>query len=212
MDNTKLKSRKQHKLEEKNACPTMYTRPVGVIPELKGKTFEEVQKVYRENMNIDKVCCINLQSDANVGMIVRTASLFGMSEVIIIGKRKYDKRTTVGTDHYIPVTRILATTGTYNEELDTEKILSYIEECSSTHNIIFVENIEKSIDMRHMKKEITNGKPAMFVMGSEDKGIPEEVLKFKNAKCVIIPQKGVTSCFNVSIAFSIIATMYYYSA
>lgn len=201
-------SRQKTKQEERNSI--MYTKPIGVIPELQGKTFEEVQKVYHENMNLNKVVCLNLKSDANIGMIIRTASLFGMSEVIIIGRRKYDARTSVGTEMYIPVTRIFAATGPYSEELDIPKILSQIEEWSKTHNIVFVENSVNSIDMRDMKKTITNDKPVMFIMGSEDKGIPEDILKYKNSTCVIIPQKGVTSCFNVSIAFSIVSTMYYY--
>ncbi len=51
----------------------------------------------------------------------------------------------------------------------------------------------------------------MFIMGAENKGIPPEILKFSPSICVQIHQKGVIPCFNVNIAFSIVAAMYYYN-
>ena len=53
-------------------------------------------------------------------------------------------------------------------------------------------------------------KPVIFIMGSENGGIPERLLDFQPSICIKIPQKGVMPCFNVSIAFSIVASKYYY--
>jgi hypothetical protein len=66
----------------------------------------------------EKVCCLNLHDDMNIGQIVRTAELFGMSEVLIVGRKKYDRRTIVGAEFRIPVTKHWTAKGDHSEKLD----------------------------------------------------------------------------------------------
>lgn len=205
------KSKNQLKREAKQTPKSAPSGPLNVLSELKDKPVAEIQKIYRENMNADKVCCLNLQSNANAGMIIRTANIFAMSEVIILGRRKFDPRATVGADNYMDVTRIDATVGTENDQLDIPKILAYLTHWSQTHSIVFVELSPHAIDLREMNKNVAKDKPVMFILGAENEGIPTEILQFKPSICVQIPQKGVIPCFNVSIAFSIVASMYYFT-
>lgn len=184
--------------------------PLNVRNGLEGLTIEQVQNIYRQTMNNDKVCCLNIKSEANIGMIMRTASLFGMGEMITLGKRKFNARTSIGAESFIPLNKISASCGVHNDQLDIEKILTELECLSKTHQIIFIELSPESIDFRDMKKKIAADKPVLFVLGSENGGIPEQVLKFQPSVTLMIPQKGVMPCFNVSIAFSIVASMYYY--
>lgn len=148
----------------------------------------------------------------NVGQIVRTASLFNMAEVLIVGRRSYDKRTTVGMDHYIPVTRITATIGDHNEDLDLAKIRDLFDSWSKTHTLVMVEHGGDSLENLHtMLNKVNFDKPlpALFIMGSEDNGIPNELLDLPGSLRISIPQFGVGRSFNVSNAFSMVAWEYY---
>ncbi len=183
--------------------------PLNVRADLQHLSYNELVKIYKESMNKDKVCCLNLTGDTNIGQIIRTASLFVMSEVIIVGRRFYDRRTTVGTHNYIPTTTLMAAEGDHSEKLVIPEILKLLTEWSETHNIFFVEFSDKAIPLNKLHDNIYNAKPAMFVMGTEHDGIPQKILDFKPSICVKIPQKGVGPCFNVSNAFAMVAWEYY---
>jgi len=43
-----------------------------------------------------QVICLNLSGDINIGGIIRTASLFGVGKVHLLGRKRYDKRGAVG--------------------------------------------------------------------------------------------------------------------
>jgi tRNA G18 (ribose-2'-O)-methylase SpoU len=47
------------------------------------------------------VAAINLNGDLNIGMIIRSAVIFGARKMYIFGRGRYDKRTTVGAHNYI---------------------------------------------------------------------------------------------------------------
>uniref|UniRef100_A0A6C0J1X0 Uncharacterized protein n=1 Tax=viral metagenome TaxID=1070528 RepID=A0A6C0J1X0_9ZZZZ len=64
-----------------------------------------VRSKYIQESRPEKVCCLNLHGDMNIGQIVRTAEIFGMSEVLIVWRKKYDRRITVGVEFRIPVTK-----------------------------------------------------------------------------------------------------------
>lgn len=180
-----------------------------VQPEFRSLSQQGVVDEYKKRMNGDKVCCMNLSGESNIGQIVRTASLFEMSEVIILGRRKYNRRSTVGSHNYIPVTTLMCTEGNHSENFNIPSVLKFLAEWSQTHTIVFVELRSDAISARDFKTSLPSDKQIMFVMGSEHDGIPEEVLAFQPSLCVEIPQKGVMRCFNVSNAFAIVAWEYY---
>lgn len=186
-----------------------------VSSELQHLTMDEqVNNGTLKNVRPDKVCCLNLKGNINVGQIIRTASIFNMAEVLIIGRRTYDKRTTVGMHHYIPITKISATIGDHNDQLDLVKIRELFIELSATHTMIMVEHGGESLVNLHnilgnLKCSSQRTLPLLFIMGSEDHGIPSELMDLPNVLRISIPQFGVCRSFNVSNAFAMVAWEYY---
>ena len=185
---------------------------MNVKDEYKDLNVNELKELYLQNSDKNAVLCLNLTGEFNIGSIVRTASLFSMGKIIILGKRTYDKRTTVGMENYIPVERIRATIGAHDEKLDLPYVNKLINEYKKKYQVIFVE--QGGIDLREIQT-LTNkssylslSNPVMFVLGSESEGIPQELLK--GEKIVSIPQKGIGRSFNVGHAFAMIAYAYYY--
>lgn len=182
------------------------TRLLNVRTEYQNLTTSEIREIYLHDMNQDMVMCLNLTGEFNIGCIVRTASLFGMGKVIIIGRRIYDKRTTVGMHLYIPVERITAS-DRENIELDVDKIQKVLEGYMQTHQIVFVEH--GGYDLRTIHEHTNHAKPVLFVMGPEGGGIPAQLLAMKGTQIVSISQLGIGRSFNVSSAFAMIAYEYY---
>lgn len=66
--------------------------------EFKGKTHEEIVNSLKTNDLV--VAMSNRIRDFNWGTVIRNANAFGVSKCIFTGKRKYDRRGTVGAHHY----------------------------------------------------------------------------------------------------------------
>lgn len=167
---------------------------------------DEIKNQYSSMANNHAVACLNLTSDTNIGLIIRTSSLFEIGKVFVMGRRRYDKRSSVGTHHMIPIERYPCAIGVHNEFLDIDKVTQKLVELSQTYCIVFIEQTSSAISIYDFKKHISFTKPILFVVGTESEGIPIEVLN--NPKimglCVYIPQGGVGRSHNVSIALGIV--------
>jgi tRNA G18 (ribose-2'-O)-methylase SpoU len=182
-------------------------RLLNVLDEYQHLKCEEIQTIYLREMNCDIVMCLNLTGEFNIGTIIRTASLFCMGKVIIVGKRSYDKRTTVGMHRYIPTERIIAYKGDDDIELDVEKIKNILEVLCQTHQIIFVEH--GGFGLRNIHEHVDHNRPILFVLGPEGEGIPLELLKMPNTQITSIKQHGIGRSFNVGHAFAMVVYEYY---
>lgn len=182
---------------------------LNVRDDLQALSPEELRKVYLDNCNKDAVMCLNLTGEINIGMVIRTASLFSMGKVIIVGKRKYDKRTTVGMHNYIPLEIVKATSGVHNDSFCVSEIVDLIENYKKNYNIVFVEHGGILLKDIHKVLDDKIDKPTMFIMGSENNGIPEEILNIKDTCRVSITQKGIGRSFNVATAFSMVVYEFY---
>lgn len=182
---------------------------MNVQDSLKHLTTEEVKQIYVDNAFEDAVCILNLSGDINVGMALRTSSLFGVSKFYIIGRRKYDKRGNVGMDKYIEVVKITSTEGFHNEEFDTEKLIEILSDLSRIYNLIFIEQGGSNV-VNYFNTYDKKGKPCLFIAGNEGIGIPKEITShFRESAMVEIPQKGVGRSFNVACAISIVLYEFY---
>lgn len=190
--------------------PFLVTR-MNVLDELKDNDVQALQEIYLKNANRDAVVCLNLTGEINIGMIIRSASNFSMGRVIIIGKRSYDRRAAVGMQNYIPIEREHAMVGNHNEILNTNMVNEYLAQMSADYQIIFVE--QGGISITEITKcNFKSVKPVMFILGTEQNGIPDEILQKKEelgAIIVSIPQTGIGRSFNVSNAFAIVGAFYY---
>lgn len=177
-----------------------------VHDDLKGMTLNELQEIQQKESLPYAVCALNLTGDLNIGMMARTACIFGASKFIIFGRRKYDKRSTVGAQNYIPIVRIDGfKKGT--KELCVEKFNDAMDE----HQLypVAIEQGGYRIDMLNMGDwteligcEAMNPPYPCLVFGNENQGIPEEILN----ECVTtltLPQRGVLRSLNVSAAAAV---------
>lgn len=165
-----------------------------VLDQYKNLTLLELRDVIDNDKLPYAVCVLNLTGDLNVGMIMRTACLMGAERMIIFGRRKYDKRSTVGSQNYITVDRIdgLEDDLTYDiEAFDTAMSLW-------NYQPICIETGGPTINQFNWK-DLTQ-KPCL-VFGNEGRGIPDSILR--DLPRVSIPQRGVLRSLNVAVAAGI---------
>ena len=140
----------------------------------------------------------NLDGNMNIAMSIRTAAVFGCSDVWIVGRRRYDARPEVGAKHYIKV----------HKEVEIDPLTFFQE---NSLQPILVEQGGTALEEMNFKPYIKNTEklPVCFIMGSESDGIPKEFLEvMKDQPKVSISQIGMIRSLNVSIAGSIV--MYEY--
>ena len=128
-------------------------------------------------------------------MAIRSAALFGFSDVYIVGRRKRDKRGDVGACNYIKVHQV----ETINDEYFKENKLMPIIVEQNGHPL-------EEFDFRpYFPKTISNEYKVAFIVGSEQEGVNIKL----NGPMITISQYGVMRSFNVAMASSII--MYEYT-
>lgn len=177
-------------------------------------TIEDNKCIY-EMMSVPiEVACINLEHNLNVGTLVRTASLFAVSKIHIIGKKKYDRRGAVGLQNYIPVIHHSAITHDENGVVDDDKMIDILKTISHDHFLVFIEQTKQSINLINMNKIITSqSKSPLFIVGSESCGISQKIIEyFSKSSDVIfieIPQGGIGRSHNVTCALSIVLWEYF---
>jgi tRNA G18 (ribose-2'-O)-methylase SpoU len=174
---------------------------------LKNRTLTELQDIQRGHTLPFAVCAISITGDLNVGMIARTACIFGAQEFVIFGRRKYDKRSTVGAQNYMPITRIdgfeEGTTLSPTKFYDMLRLHRYTP--------VFVEQGGDTLDAvvlttgwkKYLSMYVQPGTSPCLVFGNENEGIPEELMLPGYAK-ISIDQRGVLRSLNVSAAAAIL--------
>lgn len=141
---------------------------------------------------------LNLDGNMNIAMSIRTAAVLGVSDVWIVGVRRYDARPEVGARHYVRVHKV--------PMLDDPR--AFFTERSLQP--ILVEQGGVPLEEMNFRPYIRDTeKPVCFIMGSESHGISAEWLHaLKAAPRISISQYGMIRSLNVSIAASIV--MYEY--
>jgi len=134
--------------------------------------------------NFSVVCC-NFAHDFNIATVIRNANAFVAREVIILGRRRYDRRGTVGTHNY--------TRFKYVRETDMLTL-------KDDDFVVGVDNVEDAEDI--IKFEWPTKRHVIMVFGQEQIGIPEKV-KARCHKMIYIPQYGSVRSLNVGCASAI---------
>jgi tRNA G18 (ribose-2'-O)-methylase SpoU len=134
---------------------------------------------------------LNLDGNMNIGMSIRTAAVLGCSDVWVVGKRAYDRRSEVGARNYIRLHRLseIPDPRAFFEEQGIQPIL--VEQGGQAlEDYTFDTKCDKRI---------------VFIMGSESHGIPEDWLRaLHDVPRLSISQYGLVRSLNVSTAASII--------
>jgi tRNA G18 (ribose-2'-O)-methylase SpoU len=168
----------------------------------KNNAYEENVKICQNDRLPFSVGLINVTGDLNVGMMIRSACLMGASNFYIFGRKKFDKRSTVGAEKYINIVQ-------YNYEAPLHADQQILEDLLTLDHHIFICE-QGGVELGTFEcgltyKKIKNKEP-LFLFGSESHGVPD-VIANQFTK-ISIPQRGVLRSYNVSAAMNIMCWDY----
>jgi tRNA G18 (ribose-2'-O)-methylase SpoU len=181
---------------------------LNVHNQLKDRSVPELKEISMSDRFPFAVMALSLTGDGNIGGIVRSSVLHGAEKVWVFGRRKFDRRSTVGSLNYIDHEIVYGFKDKDNAVFDLDKFEKIIVE--NNYFPIFIEQHPIAIslqDFSWFKKE--QNKKFLIVMGNETNGIPIEFIdrfcgRFQG-KVVSVPQRGVIRSFNVANAMNIVA-------
>jgi tRNA G18 (ribose-2'-O)-methylase SpoU len=190
-------------------------RPLNVRSEYQGLEPEQLKKIQNGLSFNCEVLLFNIRTSGNIAMIIRTACLMGCKQVIICGRKHYDKRFTVGAENYIPVNYIekplKVTIDCKKGTNPVEYIETYdynVEEfikCCEGRTPVFLEQGGK--DIRGISWKLVEN--PLVILGNESIGIPRDFIKsvkevLPKTLTVSIQQYSVMRSLNVAVAASIV--------
>jgi hypothetical protein len=160
---------------------------------------------------------LNVVSDLNMGNMMRTSSLCGCRKFIIYGRRKFDKRSSVGSFNYIDYEQIAggkplkSHLDPYDFVIDPIQFKEYI--ISNNLLPIFIELTpnSKKVDNQILDEIFIVAKKIekipTFIYGSEHYGVPQNILEleFPEVYYLKLNQAPPIQSFNVSNCLSIIS-------
>jgi len=129
------------------------------------------------------VLCSNLAYDFNIATIIRNNNAFLAKEVFIYGRRHWDRRGAVGTQHYSHIKHI-------KEEKDLDLINGY--------TWVAIDNVAGAIPIDEYKWP----ENSLMCLGQEQIGLPIEIMNRCKDK-VYIKQYGSVRSLNVGCASAI---------
>ena len=169
---------------------------MNVLDSLKNYAIPDIANYCHSKSIPASVAMINIGGDFNLSTMVRNANFFGFRSVHYVGKKKWDKRGSVGTYHYTPV---------YHHKDET----SFISQCSG-RTIIAVENnipeySHKTIDL--FNYQYNNISEPIFLFGEENKGLSSTILDRADS-ILTIPAYGSVRYLNVGTTSGIVMSIY----
>lgn len=192
----------------KNIIKETNSRMFNVRDEYKENAIGENQNICKSDRLPFSVGMINVTGELNIGMALRSACLMGAENFYIFGRKKFDKRSTVGAENYINIVQY-----TFDDPLHADVEMRYAIEklYVNRHEIVLCEHGGSELGTFswndigiYPRKQHT----PLFLFGSESHGIPAEIVNTSAYTKVSIPQRGVLRSFNVSAAMNIICWDY----
>lgn len=166
---------------------------------LQGLSVDKIQKISESSALPLCLMLFNLNGDMNIGMSIRTAVILGCSDVYVVGRRKYDRRSEVGARNYIHIHRL---THLEDDFFQTNKLIPILLEQGGTP-------LEEFSFKPFLPNKMEDGWKIVFLVGSESTGFSKSFLKKHSyAPRISISQYGVMRSFNVAIAASIVLYEY----
>lgn len=146
---------------------------------------EDIKADLKKNASSLAVLVANVEGDFNIGAVIRSSNNFGASKIFYFGKKQFDPRGAVGTVHYSEVVH-LATM----EDVKELKL-----------HYIFV-GLENNVPKMEPLMDFDWPVVPLIVVGSEQNGIPNEILELCE-HVVEIPSRGSVRSLNAGCAASI---------
>lgn len=149
---------------------------------------EDILETINPNKIPVSLLLVNIDRDNNIGNIIRSANTFGVQEILIYGRKKFDRRTSVGAEFFMQFRHI-----------------RFIEEIAPLKQefdlIIGLEQTDNSVELHSYKWP--ENQNILIAVGNEGKGLPQEILDICDTN-LEIEQYGTTRSLNVSVATGIV--------
>jgi len=152
-----------------------------VINKYKNMSTDEINKDLNSKRHSFSILIANFEHDFNIGTAIRNANAFMANTVYVYGRRKYDRRGTVGTHHYTN--------------------LVFIKDLSELPKNIPIISFEDNPQAFSLEK-FRWPKKCIMAFGQEVGGIPQEIID-KSLSVVYIKQYGSVRSLNVGTASGI---------
>ena len=128
----------------------------------------------------------NWQHDANIGTVVRTANAFNASEVVIVGRRRWNRRGAMVTDRYLHIRHVA----------DIDALIAYAR--AQRREIVAVDNVPGAVPI----ETATLPRRALLLFGQEGPGLTDEA-RAAAGTSLSIAQFGSTRSINAGVAAGI---------
>ena len=161
-----------------------------VIDKYKSMTDDQIREDISKNKNPIAVCMEHWNGDFNIATLIRNANAFNVEKVFYLGKKKIDRRGTVGTHHYVDI--IYMSDGV-RELVDLKEHYTFV---AIDNNI---PNTEKLHKFSWNKLE----KPPLVFFGEEGVGLTEEILNLCDYR-IEIQQYGSVRSLNVGTSSGLV--------
>jgi tRNA(Leu) C34 or U34 (ribose-2'-O)-methylase TrmL len=172
-----------------------------VRDELKENTVAQNIEICQASQLPFSVGVINVAGELNVGMMLRSAMLLGAENFYIFGRKKFDKRSTLGAEKYLNVVQYVSDPLVSEDDIVLE--LSLLP-----NTIVLCELGGYELGADNSAFYARFNKPPLFLFGSESHGISSHIMNQFPSAIVSIPQRGVLRSFNVSASMNIICWDY----
>ena len=128
----------------------------------------------------------NWQHDANIGTVVRTANAFNAAEVVIVGRRRWNRRGAMVTDRYLRIVHV-------------PDVAALVEHAATTGRVLVaIDNSPGAVAL----ETATLPRRALFVFGQEGPGLTQET-RTQASALYSIAQFGSTRSINAGVAAGI---------
>lgn len=168
---------------------------MNVHDNLKSLPVEEIKKYFKSNTIPAAAAMMHVSGDFNLSTLIRNANFFGLEKVFYVGgSKRYDKRGTVGTHHYVDVDFI-------KSERD---FVVMAKNCG--YSIIAIENnINTSKDFfKYFNLQFLQIiKKPIFLFGEEQKGLSDYILNMSDY-VFHIEGRGTVRSLNVGTTSGIV--------
>jgi len=167
---------------------SLWTR--NVIDRYKNWPTESIKRDLQRTANPFAVCMEHWQGDFNISTLIRNANAFNAKKVYYLGKKRFDRRGTVGTHHYVDLNYLGVS-------------YSSLVELKNVYTIVAIDN---NVPNTHKLGEfdwLSIEKPPLMVFGEEGVGLTDETLKIADYN-IEIPQYGSVRSLNVGTSSGIL--------
>lgn len=169
------------------------SRKANVIDFYKDWRTKDIRADLQENRNNCIMIFQNISYNINIGCAIRSNNAFLGKEVYIVGRRRYDKRSTAGTAHYEHI---------YHADT-LEEVIDYVR--SLGYSVFAVDNIssynpDNILDVRFPQL-------SAFVFGEEGPGLSDGDIALCDSM-VYIGTYGSVRSLNVAVAAGIVQYEY----